>query len=408
MSNSDNPKRGADFQKQVLGWFQNEYGVEFELEKKIPIGNPAKDHEFDIVDTAGTFAIECKRYTWTETGNVPSAKMGFTNEAAFYLSFLPDSYEKYIVMLKSLHPKRNESLAEYYFRTNHHLIGKIKVAEYDPEKNELRIVGQNDFRKDESYLVAIRSFLESKGLGYDTSLAAEIEKRKAGKHYTIQDHIRGMVYSMLTNQTKWYRVEPHLQEIDKLFYDYDPDKILSAEKGYFCQGILDMKCGNMSTKAQMEALPDNIGTFQRIEDEFGSVDAFITSAPANVIVEKISNGSSPYKMKMLGEALGWEYLRQHRTIASPKKQRTYTPLLFTTMCGINLSFAPEGILSQAARQGLSARMRFASANSIFSFAVCFRSPRYRVFLYLNCPFTTPNTCSTFALTEDFSCSRRLI
>lgn len=309
MSNSDNPKRGADFQKQVLGWFQNEYGIEFELEKKIPIGNPAKDHKFDIVDTAGTIAIECKRYTWTETGNVPSAKMGFTNEAAFYLSFLPDSYEKYIVMLKSLHPKRNESLAEYYFRTNHHLIGKIKVAEYDPEKNELRIVGQNDFSKDGTYLETIRSFLESKGLGYDTSLAAEIEKRKAGKHYTIQDHIRGMVYSMLTNQTKWYRVEPHLQEIDKLFYDYDPDKILSAEKGYFCQGILDMKCGNMSTKAQMEALPDNIGTFQRIEDEFGSVDAFITSAPANVIVEKISNGSSPYKMKMLGEALAWEYLR---------------------------------------------------------------------------------------------------
>lgn len=309
MSNSDNPRRGAVFQRQVLGWFQKEYGSEFELEKKIPIGNPAKDHKFDIVDAASTIAIECKRYTWTETGNVPSAKMGFTNEAAFYLSFLPDSYEKYIVMLKSHHPKRNESLAEYYFRTNHHLIGKIKVAEYDPEKNELRIVGQNDFGKDGTYLETIRSFLESKGLGYDTSLAAEIEKRKAGKHYTIQDHIRGMVYSMLTNQTKWYRVEPHLQEIDKLFYEYDPDKILSAEKGYFCQGILDMKCGNMSTKAQMEALPDNIGTFQRIEDEFGSVDAFITSAPANVIVEKISNGSSPYKMKMLGEALGWEYLR---------------------------------------------------------------------------------------------------
>jgi len=108
MSNSDNPRRGALFQRQVLEWFQNEYGVEFELEKKIPIGNPAKDHKFDIVDAAGTIAIECKRYTWTETGNVPSAKMGFTNEAAFYLSFLPDSYEKYIVMLKSHHPKRNE------------------------------------------------------------------------------------------------------------------------------------------------------------------------------------------------------------------------------------------------------------------------------------------------------------
>ena len=309
MSNSDNPRRGAIFQKQVLGWFQNEYGLEFELEKKIPIGNPAKDHKFDIVDAAGTIAIECKRYTWTETGNVPSAKMGFTNEAAFYLSFLPDTYEKYIVMLNSHNPKRNESLAEYYYRTNKHLLGKIKVAEYDPDKNELRIVGQNEFSKDGSYLTVIRSYLESKGLGYNTSLTEEIEKRRAGKQYTIRDHIRGMIYSMLTNQTKWYRVEPHLPEIDKLFYDYDPEKIMAADPTFFCTGLFDMKCGNMSTNAQMKALPDNIQVFRKIENEHGSIDAFITSEPADVIVQNLSDGSSPYKMKMLGEALVWEYLR---------------------------------------------------------------------------------------------------
>lgn len=84
MSNSDNPRRGAVFQRQVLGWFQKEYGSEFELEKKIPIGNPAKDHKFDIVDAASTIAIECKRYTWTETGNVPSAKMGFMEDVSKY------------------------------------------------------------------------------------------------------------------------------------------------------------------------------------------------------------------------------------------------------------------------------------------------------------------------------------
>lgn len=141
MSNSDNPRNGAIFQRQVKEWFQEHYEKSFELEKKIPIGDPAKEHKFDIVEEAGTIAIECKRYTWTETGNVPSAKMGSTNEAAFYLTFLPESFEKYIVMLKSYHPKRQESLAEYYFRTNKHLLGKIKVAEYDPDKKELHIVG---------------------------------------------------------------------------------------------------------------------------------------------------------------------------------------------------------------------------------------------------------------------------
>ena len=121
MSNSDHPKNGAEFQHAVQQYFIRKYGPGFELEIKIPIGKPAQDHKFDIVNPEKSIVIECKRYTWTATGNVPSAKMGFTNEAAFYLSFLPDTYVKYIVMLRSHHEKRNESLAEYYFRTNMHL-----------------------------------------------------------------------------------------------------------------------------------------------------------------------------------------------------------------------------------------------------------------------------------------------
>lgn len=142
MSNSENPAKGAAFQKRVQQWFVKEYGKEFELEKKIAIGSPGKLHKFDIVDCDSSIAVECKCYTWTETGNVPSAKMGFCNEAAFYLSFLPDSYEKYIVMLFSENVKRNETLAEYYYRTNKHLLGKTKVAEYDPDRDSMRIIGE--------------------------------------------------------------------------------------------------------------------------------------------------------------------------------------------------------------------------------------------------------------------------
>jgi hypothetical protein len=144
MSNSDNPKNGAAFQKDVQQYFIKKYGPGFEIEKKLPIGDPPKDHKFDIVNTELEIVIECKRYTWTETGNVPSAKMGFTNEAAFYLRLLPDNYVKYIVMLKANHSKRQESLAEYYYRINNHLLGKIKIAEYDPGEEpgagELRII----------------------------------------------------------------------------------------------------------------------------------------------------------------------------------------------------------------------------------------------------------------------------
>lgn len=129
------------FQKQVMEWFLEHYGAGFEMETKIPIGNPEKDHKFDIVNLKRRIVIECKRYTWTAKGNVPSAKTGFTNEAAFYLSFLPDNYVKYIIMLRSYHQKRNETLAEYYFRTYRHLLDGVIVAEFDSESNRMSVVG---------------------------------------------------------------------------------------------------------------------------------------------------------------------------------------------------------------------------------------------------------------------------
>ena len=67
-------------------------------------------------------------------------------------------------------------------------------------------------------------------------------------------------------------------------------------------------------------------------------------------------------------------------------------------------FNHKGALNQTDSVFLSARYRFANANMIFSLAVCFRRPRYRVFRYWNSRFTIAKTCSTLHLTDDFSCS----
>lgn len=72
--------------------------------------------------------------------------------------------------------------------------------------------------------------------------------------------------------------------------------------------------------------------------------------------------------------------------------------------GLPRTFARKSALTQAARQGLSARIRFANANMMLNLAPCFSSPRYRGFRKRSCFLTTPNTCSTFARTEDFACS----
>ena len=162
---------------------------------------------------------------------------------------------------------------------------------------------------DGAYLYAIRDFLEEKGLLYDSYMQEEISLRREGKKYALRDHVKGMIYSMLSAQTRWHRIQEHLEEIDRLFYNYEPDSILATDPEYFIQGLFEIKCGSRSTKDQMNALKDNIRNFQRIEDEYGSIDAFITSEPAEDIVRMLSKKSSKYKMKMFGEALAWEYLR---------------------------------------------------------------------------------------------------
>ena len=106
------------------------------------IGTPPKPHRFDIVIDDRTVVIECKCITWTETGNVPSGKIKSINEAVFFLSFVTDA-DTYVVIKKSesAHRKQNESLADYYFRINQHLLRRTKILEYDDVNDVMRKIG---------------------------------------------------------------------------------------------------------------------------------------------------------------------------------------------------------------------------------------------------------------------------
>ena len=158
-------------------------------------------------------------------------------------------------------------------------------------------------------ILQMKEYLTAHCLQYDDTIHVMVAERRAGKHFSLEEHIAALVYAQLTNQTKWSRIVPHLAEIDALFFHYDPKEIQKQPSSYFSDGIFALKCGNISTKAQMNSLHRNISKMQAIAEEFGSMDAFVTSAPAQQIVELLSSGKSKYKIAMLGEALAWEYIR---------------------------------------------------------------------------------------------------
>ena len=155
----------------------------------------------------------------------------------------------------------------------------------------------------------IKDYLERIGLYSVEDDNNEIEQRKRGKQYDFIDHLKAMIYAMLTNQNVWKRVVPKLTEIDKLFSYYDPDAILAHPGEYYSRGIMRLSCGSRATKAQMDVLHDNIITLKRIERDYGSLDKYVLSSPAHKLVEELSSSRSEYKIKQLGPALAWEYLR---------------------------------------------------------------------------------------------------
>ena len=118
-SNSDNPKVGKDFQRKVLSIAQKTLNMPFD--------------KFDVVSADGDIIIECKCYTWTNGGNVPSAKMSTLNEAVLYLRSVNYNARKILAMKKDVRLRTGESLAEYYCRIYGHLLEDIEVWEVAEE-----------------------------------------------------------------------------------------------------------------------------------------------------------------------------------------------------------------------------------------------------------------------------------
>ncbi len=127
--NEDNPIIGRKFQEFVQIALAKEFHSEFDPEVAIPIGYPAKDHKFDLANADRSIVAECKCYTWTDSGNVPSAKLMGLDEAVFYFSFLPATTRKLLCMKKAVYPGKAETLAEYYVRMHGHLLKDVSVYE---------------------------------------------------------------------------------------------------------------------------------------------------------------------------------------------------------------------------------------------------------------------------------------
>lgn len=134
------------------------------------------------------------------------------------------------------------------------------------------------------------------------------ERRQRGEKFSINDHLKGLILSMLGNQRPWGPIAANMGKINGIFFDYDVEKIKTTDKTYFVTNLKNIKCGNRSIAKQMESLDYNINIFNLIEKQFGSLDKFVTSDKPEVIAMKLGKDKK-FKLKQIGFPLALDYLR---------------------------------------------------------------------------------------------------
>lgn len=90
-----NTHAGREFEEAARLFFENT-GIPLNPAFSVPVGTRIKKcHKFDLGSENPPILVECKSYTWTETGNSPSAKIRGMNEVMLLFSFPRLIIEKY-------------------------------------------------------------------------------------------------------------------------------------------------------------------------------------------------------------------------------------------------------------------------------------------------------------------------
>lgn len=128
-----NTQVGSDFEKVARLYFAAQGIVLREyLSLEIGIEGKRKAHRFDPGSDDPKIVVECKSHTWTESQNMPSAKMMAWTEAMYYFYAAPKDYRKIFFVLRDFSLRHRETLAAYYLRMYEHLIpGDVEFWEYD-------------------------------------------------------------------------------------------------------------------------------------------------------------------------------------------------------------------------------------------------------------------------------------
>lgn len=155
-----------------------------------------------------------------------------------------------------------------------------------------------------------------------TYISKQIKRRRQGEPFRVQDHIRAMVYSMLSAGIPWERVDGCIERetgriipVESIFWQCNPQKLLQDSPERLTDKIKEQNFAGIGSRKQMEALIEvNIPKLLRWDKEYGSIDQYYQKfiqedASLKSLVIALSDSNSTDKLQQMGIALVSEYLR---------------------------------------------------------------------------------------------------
>jgi hypothetical protein len=136
---------GRDFEEVARDYFLQTEGLPLQKNFVVEIGANIvkKRRRFDLGSEEPAILVECKSHRWTETGNMPSAKVTVWNESMFYFHLAPSHYRKVLFVIRHVHSRRAESLAECYIKNYSHLIpAGVSIVEFDEASGSAKVFKQ--------------------------------------------------------------------------------------------------------------------------------------------------------------------------------------------------------------------------------------------------------------------------
>ena len=165
-------------------------------------------------------------------------------------------------------------------------------------------------------------FIHEEKLWENTYIKHQMERRKNGGDFSVEMHIRGMVYAMFGSKISWKCIKQSfdtktgiMHPVDDIFHNYNTENLLKCDTDKLADDLKEIGCKGKRVHNLLDALIEyNIPKLLEFEEKYGSIDGhykeFSDKAPSlRALLKTLSGSKSANKMQKLGASLTAEYLR---------------------------------------------------------------------------------------------------